>query len=150
MRADLAAHLHGLLVADRFHALLAQAVERRRVLAQVELGADQDDGHVGRMVLDLGEPLGLDVVEGRGRDDAEADEEDVGLRVGERAQAVVVLLAGRVPQPERDGLAVDHDAGGVVVEAERDVNLMYTEGFMRRPVERVGRKVVSCEAALKC
>ena len=123
MRADLAAHLDRLLVADGLHALLAQAVDGGRVLAQVELGAHEDDRHVGRVVLDLRVPLGLDVVEGRGGYDAEADEEDVSLRVGEGAQAVVVLLAGCVPEAERDGLAVHHDAGGVVVEAAREESI---------------------------
>ena len=43
------------------------------------------------------------------------------LRVGERSQTVVVLLTGCVPEPEVDGLAVDHDIGRVVVEHCRDV-----------------------------
>ena len=49
-------------------------------------------------MFDLWTPLGGDVLEGGGTDDGEADEEDVSLRVGERAQPVVVLLARRVPQ----------------------------------------------------
>ena len=43
----------------------------------VGLGADEQDGHAGGVVLDLGPPLGLDVVEGVGRNDGEGDEEDV-------------------------------------------------------------------------
>lgn len=35
------------------------------------------------MVMNLGEPLFSDVFEGGGRRDGEADEEDIGLRVGE-------------------------------------------------------------------
>ncbi len=51
------------------------------------------------------------VVEGGAGDDRVADQEDVGLRVRERAKAVVVLLAGRVPQAQIDGLAVHHHVG---------------------------------------
>lgn len=65
--------------------------------------------------------LGLDVVETRRRNNAEANEEDVGLRVAEWAQAVVVLLTGGIPESQADGLVVDHDARRVVVEDGRDV-----------------------------
>lgn len=65
--------------------------------------------------------LGLYVVETRRRDNAEANEEHVGLRVAEWAQAVVVLLTGCVPESQADGLVVDHDARRVVVEDGRDV-----------------------------
>jgi len=53
--------------------------------------------------------LGLDIVKRRRADDGEADEEDVGLGVRERAQPVVVLLASRIPQAQTDGLAIHHD-----------------------------------------
>ena len=65
--------------------------------------------------------LGLDVVENRRRNDAEANEEDIGLRVAERTQAVVIFLTRSVPQSQADGLVVDHDARRVVVEDGRDV-----------------------------
>jgi hypothetical protein len=97
--------------------------------------AHQNDRDAGRVVLNFREPLGLDcaprarrksalrvpppsaghrartVLEGDLGDDGEADQEDVGLRVRERAQAVIVLLAGRVPQAQVHGLAVDHHVG---------------------------------------
>ena len=62
------------------------------------------------MVVHLGEPLFLDVLERGGRGDAEADEEDVGLRVRERTQPVVVLLSGRVEQAEGVRVVADHDS----------------------------------------
>ena len=40
---------------------------------------------------------------------AEADEEDVRLRVAERPQSVVVLLSGRVPQLKRHRRSIDND-----------------------------------------
>lgn len=61
--------------------------------------------------------LGLDVVK-RGRaDDGEADEKDVGLGVGKRPQAIVILLPGGIPKTQADGLAVDHYTRRVIVEA---------------------------------
>jgi hypothetical protein len=45
------------------------------------------------VVVRLRHPLALDVLERRGEADAEADEEDVGLWVGERAEAVVFFSA---------------------------------------------------------
>lgn len=65
--------------------------------------------------------LGLDVVETRRRNNAEANEEHVGLRVAERAQAVVILLTGSIPKSQADRLVVHHDASRVVVEDGRDV-----------------------------
>lgn len=41
------------------------------------------------------------------------------LGVGERPQAVVVFLPGRVPQPQVDRLPVHHHVGGIVVETAR-------------------------------
>jgi hypothetical protein len=81
----------------------------------------QQDGHTGCVVLDLGPPLALDVLEGVGRDDGEGDEEDVRLGIGQGAETVVVLLASCVPETEVHGLAVDHDVGAVVVEHGGDV-----------------------------
>ena len=49
----------------------------------------------------------------------------------QRPEAVVVLLARGVPQPQADGLAVDHDVGAVIVKDRRDV-------LARELVRRVG------------
>ena len=49
-------------------------------------------------MLDFGGPLLQDVVEGVGVVEGEAHEDDVRVRVGERAKTVVVFLPGRVPQ----------------------------------------------------
>ena len=56
-RADLLGDLHGLFVLDGRHFALAQLLAHFRVVAQVELGADEDDGDAGGVVLDFGEPL---------------------------------------------------------------------------------------------
>ena len=96
---------------------------RARVASQVELRADEDHRHVGAVMLELGVPLLLHVLEGRARDEGEGDEEDVGLRVRERTQPVVILLPRGIPKAEVDRLAVDHHVRRVVVEHGRDVVL---------------------------
>ena len=89
--------------------------------AQVGLGADEQLGRGRAVVHDLGVPLVARVLEGGRRGDREADEEDVRLRVGQRAETVVVLLAGRVPQAQVDGLVIYHHVGRIIIEYRRDV-----------------------------
>ena len=60
--------------------------------------------------------LFADVLEWRRRADREADEEDVGLWVGERTQAIVVFLTCRIEEAQSVGLAADHHCYGVVIE----------------------------------
>lgn len=55
---DLLRAEQGLVVRHGLHALLAQGVHGRRVFPEVELGSDEDDGDVGRVMVDLGVPLG--------------------------------------------------------------------------------------------
>ena len=50
---------------------------------------------------DFRDPFFSDVFKGMRRDDAEADEEDVSLRVGQRTQTIVILLTGGVEQASR-------------------------------------------------
>lgn len=57
MRPDLFGANQRLVVGDRLHPLLSQRLERGGVFSEIELGADQDDGDVRRMVVDLGIPL---------------------------------------------------------------------------------------------
>lgn len=57
MRLDLLGANQSLIVGNRLHALLAEGLEGVGVLSQVQLGADEDDGNVWRMVVDLGVPL---------------------------------------------------------------------------------------------
>lgn len=67
----------------------------------------------GGGVTDLGE----NIVE-RGRaDDRETDQEHVRLGVGERTETIIILLSGGIPQAQADRLVVDHNVGGVIVEA---------------------------------
>lgn len=86
-----------------------ELVEHGGVVAQVDLSSDDEARNARAVVVHLGEPLFLDVLERGGRGDAEADEEDVGLRVRERTQPVVVLLSGRIEQAEGVRVVADHD-----------------------------------------
>ena len=73
-----------LLRRDGRQALLLQARDRVRVVAQIKLGPDEDERHAGRVVRDLRVPFLPDVVQGRRRDDRKAEEENVRLRVRQR------------------------------------------------------------------
>jgi hypothetical protein len=59
------------------------------------------------VLLEFGPPLALDVFKRLRRDDGEANQEDIGLRVRERTKSVVIFLAGRIPETQHVGLAVD-------------------------------------------
>lgn len=56
-RADLLGAVDTHLERYRSHTLLAQALNGIGVLAQIELGTDQDDGDAGGVMLNLGVPL---------------------------------------------------------------------------------------------
>lgn len=49
----------GLLIGHGLHALLPQRVEGGGVVAKIELGADENNGDVGSVVVDFGVPLEL-------------------------------------------------------------------------------------------
>ena len=88
------------------------------VVAEIRFAANEDDRQAGAEMKDLGDPLCqpsqrllighvtikcisyllLDVVKGIGRVDSEADENDMGIRVRQRAQTVVIFLSSRIPQ----------------------------------------------------
>lgn len=64
MCADLAGCSQGLLVGNRFHLSRAEGFGGGGVIPQVELGSDQDDRDVGRVVLDFWVPLYDELVSG--------------------------------------------------------------------------------------
>lgn len=76
-------------------------VEEQRCV-QVRLGNRRDEttnvltheenGRVGAVLSDLGHPLRRDVVKGDRRDDAEAEDEYIRLRVAQGPETVVVFL----------------------------------------------------------
>jgi hypothetical protein len=68
-----------------------------------------------------------DVLQRVGAVNGEADEDEVCLRVGERAKPVVLLLAGCIPQCKLDGLtrSLVGWIGDVVLKDSRNVFLQW-------------------------
>lgn len=56
--------------------------------------------------------------------DGEADEDDVGVGVAQRAQTIIVFLTGRIPKREFDTLPIDFYVCDVVLEHGGHVNLV--------------------------
>jgi hypothetical protein len=55
----------------------------------------------------------------------------VGVGVGERAETVVIFLAGGIPKGELDVLAINLDIGDVVLEDSGDIDLDGVSGCAR-------------------
>lgn len=105
--AELSGQLVALLGGHGSQLVSGELVENHLIGSQIDLGADNEAGHAGAVVVDLGEPLLLDVFKRRGRGDGEAHEEHVGLGVTQRSQSVVIFLTGGVEQTEGVGLVSD-------------------------------------------
>ncbi len=105
-----------LLLGGRGQALLLQLLHCFSITPQVPLGAHQQDGHVGAVVRHLWVPLVPDIGMGGGAANGEADDENVGLGIGQSAQAVILLLACCVPQVEADSATVYAHLSTVVVK----------------------------------
>lgn len=96
---------------------------RNRIIPQILLQRNEDDGDFWAALSRLLGPLVLDVGEGVGRVDGETNEDHVGFGVGEGSEALVVFLAGGVPEGELDGFAVDAAVCYVVLEDSGYVSL---------------------------
>jgi len=120
-RLDLFGHRVSLFGGDGRKLLLGEAVEGFLVLSHIEFGSDQNHGCVGAMVLNFGHPFRANVFERSGRDDRETDEEDVGLRIGEGSESIVIFLSSSIPETKIDRFVIDHDVRRVVVEHRGDV-----------------------------
>lgn len=57
MRPNLLCADKRLVVRNRFHPLGAKTLKGGGVFAKIELGSDEDDGNVGRVMVDLWVPL---------------------------------------------------------------------------------------------
>ena len=127
-------HVLTLLGWNGFHTLLAEFLGvLAELVPEITLHADQDVRGGWAVLLDFWNPHVLDVFEGCRVDQGEAEDEDVSLRVGERAELLVVFLTGGIPQLEVDLLLFDHNVCGVVIEHGRDV-------FTREGVRSVREK----------
>ena len=65
----------------------------------------------------------LYIVERVGRVDGKANQDNVGVGVGERAETVVILLTSGIPEGELDVLAIDLDVGHIVLKNGGNVDL---------------------------
>ena len=68
----------------------------------------------------------LHVVEGVWRVDGKAYEDDVRIRVTQRAETIIIFLTSGIPQSQLDVLAVDLDIGNIILKHRRDVYLIIT------------------------
>jgi hypothetical protein len=121
--ADLLANLLTLLGRNRLLASLPQLLNGLLVVTQILLTSNEDDRQTLAEVQNLGDPLLLNVVKGVRRVNSEADQDDVGVGVGQGAETVVVFLTSRIPKGQLDVLVVDLDVGDVVLEDGGDVDL---------------------------
>jgi len=92
-------------------------------MSQVLLASHQNDRKAVAEVEDLGNPLLLDVLKGIRGVDRETNKDDVGIRVRERAETIVVFLTSSIPQREFNVFTIDLYIGDVVLENSRDINL---------------------------
>ena len=92
----------------RVLSLPLQVLQHVLVVPQIGLGADQDDGNVGCVVLELRVPLGFDVVKGRGTYDGVADDEHIGLETNHdnEHQCVVAAEGATAKHPTTSDKAV--------------------------------------------
>lgn len=84
-RMNVPCHLVTLSVCDRLHPPIPQLCDGLWVLSQIQLGPYEDGWNVGSVMRDFGPPFGTNVFETGWANEREADEEYVGLRVGQRS-----------------------------------------------------------------
>jgi hypothetical protein len=118
-----------LLGRDRLLAALLERGDGRLFFAQIELGADQNDGRAVGVLLHLGIPLCSDRVEARGRKQTKTQEKNICSWIRQRSQRVELVRAGSIPQAEIHRLGLNNRIRVVIIKHCRHV-------FAR---ERIGR-----------
>lgn len=103
----LASDLLDLLWCDWALSHIAEALKSSWIGAQIALGSNQQEGRVGAVVLDLRQPFLDYVAERDWVDNREHDQEEIGLWVAQRAKAIVVVLASRIPETQVIWLSVN-------------------------------------------
>jgi hypothetical protein len=120
---DLLGDVLALLLADGGLRGLGELLNHLSVVAEIDLASNENDGETLAEVKDFGNPLLLDVVKRVRGIDGEANQDDVGVGVRERAKTVVVFLTSSIPKSELDALAIHFDIGDIVLEDGGDVCL---------------------------
>lgn len=80
-RSKLLGHPIPVFLPDGLHFLTGEFFADGGVIPEIGLGADNQAGDTGAVVMDFGEPFLPDVLKGGGGSDGEADQEDIGLGV---------------------------------------------------------------------
>jgi len=101
---------------DRLLAIFGELLDDTRLIAQINLSSDDQEWRFWAVVSDFWNPFFSDIFEGRRRNDGKADEENVGLRIRQRPQSVVVLLTRSVEKAESVRFPSNHDSDGVIIE----------------------------------
>lgn len=102
--AQLLGHTVSIFLANRLHLLAGKLLADRGIVAKIGLGAHDQAGDTGAVVVHLGEPLFAYVLKGGRRSDRKANEEDIRLRVRKRTETIVILLTSSIEQSQGVGL----------------------------------------------
>lgn len=121
---DLGSNRHTFFGGHRALAGLAQFLNDLGVVTKIFLATDKNDGQVLAEVKHLRDPFFLDIVETVRGVNGKADKDHMRVRVGKRAQTVVVLLAGGIPQGKLNMTAIHFDIGHVVLKDSRHIHLV--------------------------
>lgn len=111
---QLPCHLLPILFTHRLHTLLRQLLLYARIIAKIGLRTNDQAWHPRAMVMHFWEPLFADVFERSRGSNREADKEDIGLRIRQGAQAIIVFLSSSIEQAEGVGLIADPGEFGLV------------------------------------
>lgn len=90
--ANILLELQALVVRDGGGPLLSELLDGGLIVPQINLGANEDHGSARGVVGDLWVPLVLDIVKGGLAQDGKAHQEDIGLRVGEGTETIIIFL----------------------------------------------------------
>ena len=113
--AQLLGHTVSIFLADRLHLLAGKLLADRGIVAKIGLGAHDQAGDTGAVVVHLGEPLLANVLEGGRGGDRKANKEDIRLRVRKGTETIVILLTGSIKQSQGVRLVANPNAQRVGV-----------------------------------
>lgn len=126
-------HAITVFLPDGLHLLAGELVPNTRIVAQIGLCANNQAGDTRTVVVNLGEPLFPHVLKGGGGGDGEANKEDISLRVGERAQTIIILLTGSIEQTQRVRFIADPGDGGLARGQGRSGKCFSAEAQLTSP-----------------
>jgi len=107
-----------------------------RIVSQILLAPDENNGKTIAEVKNLGDPLLLNVLQRIRRVDSKADEDDVRVGIGKGTKTIVIFLTSRIPKSKLDMLSVDLYIRDIVFKDSGHVNLR--ESSLRENNEQAG------------